>query len=139
MELYLSLRRQLQLNTNLQQDSINVDEQLEQHTEHYSDEKFVSKTKSVGKGLGFKALSAATTLYAALKSNEMSKANKLIILGALGYFIFPVDLIADLLPLVGLTDDAFIILTALAKVYSSITDEMKVEGKQMAEKILHRK
>ena len=62
--------------------------------------------------------------------------DKLIILGALGYFIFPFDIVADILPLVGLSDDAFIIIAALTKVYSSITDEMKAEGKQMAAKIL---
>ena len=121
------------------QDFLNNEEQLEKHAEHYSDKKFIAKSKNVGKVLGFKALSAATTLYAALKSNEMSKSNKLIVLGALGYFIFPLDIIADLLPLVGLTDDAFILLAALTKVYSSITDEMKEEGKQMAEKMMRKK
>ena len=117
-------------------EKINVDKQIEKHVDHYSDEKFIKKAKNGGKGLGFKALSAATTLYAALKSDQMSRSNKLIILGALGYFIFPCDIVADILPLVGLSDDAFIIIAALTKVYSSITDEMKAEGKQMAAKIL---
>ena len=66
----------------------------------------------------------------------MPRSNKLIILGALGYFIFPFDIVADILPLVGLSDDAFIIIAALTKVYKSITDEMKAEGEQMAAKIL---
>ena len=117
-------------------EKINVDKQIEKHVDHYPDEKFIKKAKNGGKGLGFKALSAATTLYAALKSDQMSRSNKLIILGALGYFIFPFDIVADILPLVGLSDDAFIIIAALTKVYSSITDEMKAEGKQMAAKIL---
>ena len=117
-------------------EKINVDKQIEKHVDHYSDEKFTKKAKNGGKGLGFKALSAATTLYAALKSDQMSRSNKLIILGALGYFIFPFDIVADILPLVGLSDDAFIIIAALTKVYSSITDEMKAEGEQMAAKIL---
>lgn len=39
----------------------------------------------------------------------------------------------DFLPLSGLTDDAFVILTALGKVYLSITDEMKLEAKQLVE------
>ena len=117
-------------------EKINVDKEVEKHVDHYSDEKFIKKAKNGGKGLGFKALSAATTLYAALKSDQMSRSNKLIILGALGYFIFPFDIVADILPLVGLSDDAFIIIAALTKVYSSITDEMKAEGEQMAAKIL---
>ena len=117
-------------------EKIDVDKQLEKHSDHYSDEKFLKKAKNEGKGLGFKALSAATTLYAALKIDQMSRSNKLIILGALGYFIFPFDIVADILPLVGLSDDTFIIIAALTKVYKSITDEMKVEGEQIAVKIL---
>ena len=117
-------------------EKIDVDKQLEKHSEHYSDEKFIKKAKNEGKGLGFKALSAATTLYAALKSDQMPRSNKLIILGALGYFIFPFDLVADLLPLVGLSDDAFILIAALTKVFSSITDEMKDEGERIASNIL---
>lgn len=113
-----------------------VDKQLENHADHYSDKEFLKKVKSEGKGLGFKALSAATTLYAALKSDQMPRSNKLIILGALGYFIFPFDIVADILPLVGLSDDAFIIFAALTKVYTSISDEMKAEGEQIATKIL---
>jgi len=117
-------------------EKIDVDKQLEKHADHYSEKKFLKKAKSEGKGLGFKALSAATTLYAALKSDQMSRSNKLIILGALGYFIFPFDIVADILPLVGLSDDAFIIIAALTKVYKSVTDEMKAEGERIAAKIL---
>lgn len=117
-------------------EKIDVDKQLEKHADHYSEKKFLKKAKSEGKGLGFKALSAATTLYAALKSDQMSRSNKLIILGALGYFILPFDIVADILPLVGLSDDAFIIIAALTKVYKSVTDEMKAEGEQIATKIL---
>lgn len=109
----------------------NFDKMIEGQGEHYSDKKFIEKFKKFGGGLGYKAVQAAATLFVALKSPDMPKANKLIVLGALGYFIFPVDVIADFLPLVGLTDDAFIILTALGKVYLSITDDMKLEAKQL--------
>jgi uncharacterized membrane protein YkvA (DUF1232 family) len=102
--------------------------------EHYSDKKFLSKLKSNGTGLGYKALKAAATLYVALKSPDMSKANKLILAGALGYFILPFDVIADFLPMVGLTDDIFVIVTALSKVYFAITDEMKEEASQLIDK-----
>jgi uncharacterized membrane protein YkvA (DUF1232 family) len=117
-------------------EKIDVEQQLTKHVDEYSDAKFLKKAKSTGKGLGFKALSAATTLYAALKSEQMTKGNKLIILGALGYFIFPFDVVADLLPLVGLSDDIFIMVAALTKVFTSITPEMKEEGSRLAAKIL---
>lgn len=112
-------------------EQFNFDKMIDGQEENYSDNKFRNKFKKFGGGLGYKAMHAAATLFVALRSPDMSKANKLIVLGALGYFIFPIDLVVDILPLVGLTDDAFIILTALGKVYLSITDDMKLEAKQM--------
>lgn len=107
----------------------NFEKMIEGQEQHYTDKKFLHKLKNFGGGLGYKAIQAAATLYVALRSPDMPKSNKLIVLGALGYFILPLDLVVDFLPLVGLTDDAFIILTALGKVYLSITDEMKHEAK----------
>ena len=106
---------------------------IEGQEKHYSDKKFLNKLKNFGGGLGYKVKQAAATLFVALRSPDMPKSNKLIVLGALGYFILPLDLIADFLPLVGLTDDAFVILTALSKVYMSITDDMKLEAKNMVD------
>lgn len=107
----------------------NFEKMIEGQEQHYSDKKFLHKLKNFGGGLGYKVMQAAATLYVALRSPDMPKSSKLIVLGALGYFILPLDLVVDFLPLVGLTDDAFIILTALGKVYLSITDEMKQEAK----------
>lgn len=107
--------------------------------EQYSDKKFKKKFTNMGGGLGKKAMQAAATLYVALRSPDMPKSNKLIVFAALGYFILPFDLIVDFLPLAGLTDDAFVILTALGKVYLSITDEMKLEAKELIETKFNKK
>lgn len=117
-------------------EKFNFDKMIEGQDKQYSDKKFLNKVKGFGGGLGLKALQAASTLFVALKSPDMPKANKLIVLGALGYFILPLDVVADFLPLVGLTDDAFVILAALAKVYTSITDEMKIEADEWIENTL---
>ena len=111
----------------------NFEKMVEQQEQHYSDKKFLSKIVNIGGGLSKKAIQAAATLYVALKSPDMPKASKLIVLGALGYFILPFDLVADFLPLAGLTDDTFVILAALGKVYMSITDEMKMEAHDLIE------
>ena len=95
---------------------------------HYSKKGFMSKCKKVGGKLGTKGLESAATLFVALKSPNMSRSNKLVIAGALGYFILPIDLVADLLPVVGLSDDLFVITMALSKVYLAITDDMKQEA-----------
>lgn len=104
------------------------DQMVENKEQHYSDKGFLNKIASSGGKLGSKALHAAATLFVALKSENMPTSSKLIVLGALGYFILPLDLIVDVLPLVGLSDDVFVITAALAKVYMSITDEMKTDA-----------
>lgn len=99
--------------------------------QHYSDKGFLSKFKNMGLKLGLKGAEAAATLYVALKSPDMSRANKLIIAGALGYFILPFDAIVDVLPIFGLSDDFFVVTTALTKVFMSITDDMKQEAREL--------
>lgn len=114
------------------------DKQLEQvivgKDKHYSDKKFLTKIKRVGSKIGKEALQAAATLFVALKSPDMPKSSKLIVLGALGYFILPIDVVTDFLPLVGLTDDVAVIMMALGNVYLSITDEMKEEAAILTDK-----
>ncbi|RUL47803.1 MULTISPECIES: YkvA family protein [Lysinibacillus] len=106
---------------------------------HYAPNKFLNKIKMYGLNLGFKALHGAATLFAALKSPDLPKEQKLMIVGVLGYFILPIDLVADFLPTVGLADDAVIILKALSVIYSSITEEMKEEGHELLKKIFGEK
>lgn len=107
------------------------DQMINNKEQHYSEKGFLNKIASTGGKLGSKALHAAATLFVALKSDEMPKSSKLIVLGALGYFILPFDLVADFLPLVGLTDDVFVITAALAKVLMSITDDMKADAETL--------
>jgi uncharacterized membrane protein YkvA (DUF1232 family) len=45
------------------------------------------------------------------------------LLGAVAYFILPVDIMPDVLPLLGFTDDAAVLATAIRMVASHITQE----------------
>lgn len=45
---------------------------------------------------------------------------RMILFGALGYFILPLDAVSDLLPLVGFTDDAAVLALAIASVSAAI-------------------
>lgn len=111
-----------------------VIEVVKDKDKYYSDAKFIRKLKKYGIKLGFKTLYGAATLYSALKSDQIPQHTKLMIVGVLGYFILPTDIVADFLPVVGLADDAVIILKAITSIYSSITDEMKEEAHQMLKK-----
>ncbi|TPQ51798.1 hypothetical protein C2U72_06540 [Prosthecomicrobium hirschii] len=57
---------------------------------------------------------------------------RLTLLGALAYFVMPADLLPDFLPLVGFTDDATVLITAIGMVTGHIRDEHR----QAAEKAL---
>ncbi|MCG6121837.1 MAG: DUF1232 domain-containing protein [Microvirga sp.] len=58
-----------------------------------------------------------------VRDANTSRRVKLILLGALAYFLLPVDIVPDFLPLLGFTDDAAVIAAALAAVAGSITPE----------------
>lgn len=103
-------------------------EVIEGKEKYYDDQKFFSKLKSIGLKLGFKGLHTVTVLYCALKSPMMPMKDKLIIVGALGYFILPIDVMADFLPVFGLVDDMAVVAKAFMTVYSSITEDMKEEA-----------
>jgi uncharacterized membrane protein YkvA (DUF1232 family) len=54
---------------------------------------------------------------------------KLILFGAIAYFVFPTDAITDLLPLFGFADDAAVLAAAITQVAGSITEEHKEKAR----------
>ncbi|MBM6580949.1 DUF1232 domain-containing protein [Microvirga sp. BT689] len=56
---------------------------------------------------------------------------KLILLGAIAYFVFPTDAITDLLPLIGFADDAAVLAAAITQVAGSITEEHKEKARKV--------
>jgi uncharacterized membrane protein YkvA (DUF1232 family) len=96
---------------------------------HYSDEKFWDKVMKYGKQAGKTTVYYSLLLFYTAKSPEVPKSSKMIIVGALSYLIFPVDLIPDFIPVVGLVDDASVIAAAVYKVISYIDDDIKSKAK----------
>lgn len=94
------------------------------HT-HYSDEKFWDKLLKYGKKAGEKSVYYSLLLYYTAQNPAVPKSAKLTIIGALGYLIFPIDLIPDFIPVIGLTDDASLIVYALYQVMSHVDEETK--------------
>lgn len=97
---------------------------------HYSDEKFWGKVMKYGKQAGKTTVYYSLLLFYVAKSPEVPKSSKMIIVGALSYLIFPVDLIPDFIPVVGLVDDASVIAAAVYKVISYIDDDIKSKAKR---------
>ncbi len=98
---------------------------IEKYHRHYSEKKFVEKLPKVARKAGSKLVYAVLLLSYVLRSPSVSKADKGKIYGALGYFLLPLDLIPDLLPVIGFTDDLTAVLIALHAVWKNITPEIK--------------
>ena len=65
-----------------------------------------------------------------LWSDKVSKKDKAIIIGALGYMISPIDVIPDAIPIAGLTDDLAVLLYVLKKVWTGIDPEIVEQAKE---------
>jgi len=107
--------------------------QLPKYQKYYSEEGFWDKVKNYGKKAGIGVLSKAFLVKNLLKDPNVSTSTKVILYGALGYFILPVDLIPDFIAGLGYTDDTTFLSAALAVVGNSITDEMELKAKREAE------
>jgi uncharacterized membrane protein YkvA (DUF1232 family) len=55
---------------------------------------------------------------------------KAALLGALAYFVLPADAMPDILPLLGYTDDALVLVTALRMVSGHIRDEHREAARE---------
>lgn len=98
---------------------------LSKYAGNYSRTKLWEKLAMVARNLGKKTLGYVLLLYYTFESDEVSLGNKAIIMGALGYLILPLDLIPDVVPVLGLTDDAAAIKLAYDTVKASITPKIK--------------
>ena len=95
----------------------------------FSQSEFAEKIARIAKRAGAKLVYAALILYYTLHSDKVSKADKAIIIGALGYMISPLDVIPDAIPIAGLTDDLAVLLYVLKKVWTGIDPEIVEQAK----------
>ncbi len=91
----------------------------EQYAKEFSDSDFQKKVKK--SGIGVELLRKAYTLYEVLKSPDTPLWVKGGIIAVLGYFISPVDVIPDVIPVVGYSDDLAVVVGELAAIGSYVT------------------
>lgn len=107
----------------------------EQTKSYYNAPSFWNKLNKFARKLGQEAVEKLLTLYYCFQDPATPKQHKMVILGALGYFIMPFDAIPDLLP-GGWTDDLGVIALAIAKVTASINDTHITKAKEKLNKLL---
>jgi uncharacterized membrane protein YkvA (DUF1232 family) len=103
---------------------------LEKYGQNYDTDKFLRKLRRTLRRLGARAAYYALILYYAMQDPQISRKDKTLILGALGYFLLPLDLIPDFLPAIGFTDDVAALAYAVYKVIHCVTPLVKSQAEE---------
>ncbi len=106
------------------------------YSEHYFEGGFWKKVRKFAARLGRKGLQTGLTLFYCLQDADTPAWAKGVIVGALGYFILPVDAIPDILPGLGLPDDLGALAAALGTVAAYIKDEHKQRAGEQVKRLL---
>jgi uncharacterized membrane protein YkvA (DUF1232 family) len=109
--------------------SANKNFDLGAYAQYFNDSKLWKKLRKVAKKAGRKAVYYVLVLYYLARDPKVPSGLKLTILGALGYFILPLDFIPDALLLLGFTDDLAALAWALYKLRKYITPEIKQKAR----------
>ena len=89
---------------------------MENQISKYSDRSLWKKVKKFASRAGQEVIGRALVLYYCLQDPDTPANSKAVILGALGYFIMPIDAIPDISPGIGFTDDLSALAIALVVV-----------------------
>ncbi len=111
-------------------EEINIEEmdlKVEDYNKHYSAENLWKKIKKLTKKIGLKLTSYVLILYYVLESEEVGKKDKLFIIGCLGYFILPIDIIPDIIPGIGFADDMAVLVLGVRRVIKYVDEVVKTK------------
>ena len=106
----------------------------EEYKDSYSVENFWDKIKKHAKAAGKEVLEVALKMYYALQDADTPAWAKTVIIGALGYFISPIDLVPDATPVVGYVDDLGVLTAAAATVALHIKDKHTMRAQEKLKK-----
>jgi uncharacterized membrane protein YkvA (DUF1232 family) len=95
--------------------------------------RFWAKFKRVAAGLPF-AEDLLSAYYCAF-DRQTPRHVQAALLGAIAYFILPFDFIPDMLPVLGFTDDAAVLATAIRLVAAHITPEHREAARTALKRI----
>ena len=103
--------------------------EVEAAREDFVRHSFWRKFKAVARRIPF-AETAVAAFYCATDPATPVRV-KYTLFGALAYFILPIDIIPDFLPLIGFSDDAAVLALAIKIVGDRITEEHRLKARQV--------
>jgi uncharacterized membrane protein YkvA (DUF1232 family) len=112
------------------------DIELRKYEKNFSEKSFLEKVLHVGKSIGGTVVYPTLLLYHLWKSPAVTTSQKAVVAGALGYFIFPMDLIPDFLVGFGYTDDMVALTAALTALANCFNDSVQDAAKAHLKSVL---
>ena len=104
-------------------------ETIKKYRRYFSDERFWAKLRSQARKAGVKIVYTALLLFYAYRRTETPTWARSIILGVLGYFLAPIDLIPDLTPILGYTDDLGVLAFGLVTIAAYVNQDVRQKAR----------
>lgn len=112
--------------------------EVEKYGTYYSDRKLWDKIGRIARKVGATVIRPVLLLYYLLQDPEVPVRHKAYIVGALGYFILPFDLIPEsIFSAFGFTDDVAVMGFVLRAVKDSITPAIRAKADAKVAELLH--
>ena len=99
------------------------------YSDKFSNRDFLDKVQRIAKRAGSKLVYGSLLLYYTIQSDKVSRTDKAIIIGALGYLISPLDVMPDAIPIAGLSDDLAVLVYVLHKVWGEVSEDVKAKAR----------
>ncbi len=96
---------------------------------HYTEGRLLDKVQRVPKSAGRAIVEKALLLRQLMASPEVPAWAKALVVGVLGYFILPLDVVPDILGAAGYVDDFAAMLIVLAELDRYVTPSLEREAK----------
>ncbi len=107
---------------------------FDKYKDQFTENKLWNKLSKYAKDAGLKVVYTSLLLFYAYKRKETPAWAKRIVLGTLGYLIAPIDMLPDLTPIIGYTDDIGILSFGLVVIAAYVNDDVKTNARTRLEK-----
>ncbi len=106
-----------------------ITKNIKQYIDHYDESELFSMLKVAGKKLGSQVVLYVLILFTLIGDSKIPVKVRFVFMAAIGYLILPTDLIADILPVIGFTDDIAFLTYVISNATEYITPEIKEQAR----------
>ena len=110
----------------------------EQDVKNFNDQGFLRKLARYALRLGRPVVEQLYALYFMLRAEATPMRSKMVIVGALLYFVSPIDLVPDILGPLGFSDDLAVIAMVFKQVQAYLTDDIRSKASAATAQLMQR-